>query len=566
MSYLLECLGRGLLSQLLDAFAAQLSADPDDDAATLQRRRRESPTSIDLALRLGLVHLRALQLEGARDAFETALELAAGTNAALQPALGLACVYDELGLFDRSLHYLAIAQACDPRDPAISFAIGFCHERLGDLDAAAANYAAAIERCPQLRNAHERLAAIAIHRTDWRAALHRYQLLAELDPADLDVRLTLGNLRLAAGEPIEGVQHYQRALLIEPECAPPPLEAADDYAAEGDLSEAIGALEQLIAECPGIADYHVSLADLYAKRGDDEAALAEYDAALKLQPNYLEATVKLGTQHLRRGRLVDAAQSFNRAVELNDRLMCAFVGLGVAQHASGHEKEAHATFDLAASLEPNTTLLFSEATRLRLRCAEDEDGDGAGEPSPAADELGTPDPEALLWDAIRRHEQALRATPHYADLHYRLGLLLRQAGRPLEAIAAFRRAVEINPNYTKALLKLGVCLKELGRASEALAVFRRALTVHPQDVKVHYELGLLFAQRNRFDLAVEHFETALGGEAENLAFRQNLALALQNIGMVDRAAATWRSICELARQTPVFTPARTVKPSAGPQS
>jgi superkiller protein 3 len=566
MSYLLECLGRGLLSQLLDAFAAQLSADPDDDATTLQRRRRESPSSIDLALRLGLVHLRALQLDGARDAFETALELATGTNAALQPALGLACVYDEHGRFDRSLHYLAIAQACDPRDPAISFAIGFCHERLDDLDAAAANYAAAIELCPQLRNAHERLAAIAIRRADWRAALHRYELLAELDPADLDVQLTLGNLRLAAGEPAEGVQHYQRALLIEPECTPPPLESAEQQAAEGDLGVAIAALERLVAECPGIADYHVSLADLYAQNGDDEAALQQYSAALKLQPNYLEATVKLGTQHLRRGRLVDAAQFFNRAVELNDRLMCAFVGLGVAQHAAGHEQEAHATFDLAASLEPNTTLLFSEATRLRLRCADDGDNAGAAETAPATDEQDAPDPETLLRDAIRRHEQALRATPRYADLHYRHGLLLRQAGRPLEAIAAFRRAVEINPNYTKALLKLGVCLKELGRASEALAAFRQALSVQPRDVKVHYELGLLFAQRNRFDLAVEHFEVALGGDAENLAFRQNLALALQNIGMVDRAAATWRSICELARQTPGLTPARAVKPTHGPQS
>ena len=32
----------------------------------------------------------------------------------------------------------------------------------------------------------------------------------------------------------------------------------------------------------------------------------------------------------------------------------------------------------------------------------------------------------------------------------------------------------------------------------------------------------------------------------NVAFRANLALALQNIGMVDRASVTWQSICELA--------------------
>ena len=36
-------------------------------------------------------------------------------------------------------------------------------------------------------------------------------------------------------------------------------------------------------------------------------------------------------------------------------------------------------------------------------------------------------------------------------------------------------------------------------------------------------------------------------QSELEALRANLALALQNIGMVDRATATWRSICELAR-------------------
>ena len=93
----------------------------------------------------------------------------------------------------------------------------------------------------------------------------------------------------------------------------------------------------------------------------------QYRAAVVTQPNYLEATVKLGAQHLRQGRHADAAQMFNRAVELNDRLMTAFVGLGVAQHLCGREREAQATFDLAASLEPNSTLLFAETARLQLK-------------------------------------------------------------------------------------------------------------------------------------------------------------------------------------------------------
>ncbi len=125
-----------------------------------------------------------------------------------------------------------------------------------------------------------------------------------------------------------------------------------------------------------------------------------------------------------------------------------------------------------------------------------------------------------------------------------------------EAVSAFRNAIAINPAYVKAIIKLGVCLKEMGQADEAVEMFRRALSLRDDFVDVHYELGLLFAQRNQFDLAVEAFEKASDGDPRNISFRANIALALQNIGMLDRAAATWRSICELSRDFDALAPDR----------
>jgi tetratricopeptide (TPR) repeat protein len=253
-------------------------------------------------------------------------------------------------------------------------------------------------------------------------------------------------------------------------------------------------------------------------------------------------------------------------VELNDRLMLAFVGLGVSQHSAGSAHEALASFDLAASLEPSTTLLFAEAARLHLQAQRGVPRPGPREsgarlsgyfpavgvvnrPRGRCHSAGTeasPRDEDLLRESIRRHRQGLLRAPEHADLHYRHGLLLRQAGEYEGAIEAFRDAVRINPHYAKALIKLGICLKETGQTEEAIAVFKQALLLDNRYVDVHYQLGLLFAQRNRFELAVEEFEQAVSGNARNTAFRANLALALQNIGMLDRAAATWRSICELS--------------------
>jgi tetratricopeptide (TPR) repeat protein len=227
-------------------------------------------------------------------------------------------------------------------------------------------------------------------------------------------------------------------------------------------------------------------------------------------------------------------------------LITAFVGLGVAQHACGHEQESLATFDLAASLEPSTTLLFSETARLQVQSETPPSGyDGILPESEGGTALGHDD---FLEEAIQRHELALVGTPGHADLHYRHGLLLRQVGRLDEATEALRRAIEINPQYSKALVKLAICLKERGEVDAAIETFQRALRLDGEYVDVHYQLGLLFAQRSQFDLAIEQFEQAVAGNDQNIAFQANLALALQNIGLVDRAAATWRSICELSRR------------------
>ncbi len=538
MSYLLEVLGRGLLLDLRTAYARQMPALPEDDADALAERLAASPTSYDLLMRFGAACLYAARLRDAQSAFERARALQPD---APSPLLGMACLCDELGQFERAADLLAQARQLDPDDPAIVFGIAFCHERRGARAAARAAYQQAVALCPELRNARERLAALAVAEGDWDAAAEQYAELVEQLPDDVDVLTLLGHLYVRAGRPRDAIDCYQQALLVEPDSGEDGLGHVDRLAAEGALEDAVRQLETLVESNPGAAPLRVQLGDLYVKLGDDVRALAEYQTALAAQPNFLEATVKLGTHHMRQGRFVDAAVTFNRAVELNDRLIAAFAGLGVAQHAAGHTRESEATFDLAASLEPSTTLLFSEALRLRLQ-AEERAGDGPP---------GDNDPhhalrhDALLREAVRRHEQALHNTPNHADLHYRHGLLLRQLGRHAEAIQAFRHAVAINPHYAKALVKLAISLKESGATEEAITCFQRAMELHPRFADVHYQLGLLFAQRNRFELAVEEFERALADRGISASFRANLAESLRQIGVVDGAGVTWQAIEDL---------------------
>lgn len=535
MSQFLETLGRGLLGRLFDAFEKQLPGAVDDDLDQLLELARGASTSADLALRLGTAYLRESRLTDARSAFERARTLGAPAGVA---ARGLACVMDDLGRYDEAIRLLDEAAVADADDPAIAFGLGMLHERQGRAEVARGYYESSLKRCPRLRNAHERLAALAAREQDWSSAAAHYRSLSELAPEDLDVLLTLATLRLQGNDAPAAIDSFQRVLLIEPDTC----DAASDAALHGggELNESMVALEKLIQRYPGVSEFRVSLADLCVKASDDRGAVQHYRAAIEINPNYLEATIKLGTQHLRRSRFGAAARQFNRAIELNDRLLSAFIGLGVAQHASGATQDALTTFDLAANLAPNSLLLYNETNRLRLKAEH-------------AGELSGPDAtreDEIVEEALRRHERAVGANPTWADAHYRFGLMLRHGGRVHDAIRAFRAAIALSPAFARAHEKLGICLHEIGAYDESRAAFIESLSAPPETLEMHYQLALLYAQQSQFEVSVDCFISALDGAFKEDDVQHTLHLALQGLGLVDRSTANWQSICEMSPLPP----------------
>jgi Flp pilus assembly protein TadD len=201
------------------------------------------------------------------------------------------------------------------------------------------------------------------------------------------------------------------------------------------------------------------------------------------------------------------------------------------------------SFDLASSIEPNTSLLMTEMARLQLKAAVADEflkNFQTGQPGP---EHGVSlDNDDLLHMQIDRHAAEVDRKPKHADVRYRYGVLLRAEDRTGEAMEQFRIATELNPTYVQALIKLGVCMQEVGRVDEAIETFKRVLDIKGEYVDMHYRLGLLYTDRHQFDLAVKEMEAASAGAPDNTQIRASLALSLQNMGLMDRAAATWRSL------------------------
>ena len=109
-------------------------------------------------------------------------------------------------------------------------------------------------------------------------------------------------------------------------------------------------------------------------------------------------------------------------------------------------------------------------------------------------------------------------------------------------------ALKINPAYAKARLKLALALREKKQTALALEMLQEILQINTEFVDLHYRLGLMYCDRLQFELAVEHFQFD-GSQPSQENVYENLHLALQNMGLVDRVGASWQALCELDPQS-----------------
>ncbi|MCH7813012.1 MAG: tetratricopeptide repeat protein, partial [Planctomycetes bacterium] len=191
MSYLLEILGHGLLAELSAAFSDLLHDDGHFSTAELQQAIDRNPQAAEPYIALAARCLSGHDYAGARTALESAL---LGDPACLSARVGLACVCDALGQTESAVEHLERAHRDHPDDATVLFALGYCHEKLARLDQAVAEYTACLAVAPNLRNAHERLAAINLKQDQLDEAIHHYEQICWYEPGEVVPLLTLANL------------------------------------------------------------------------------------------------------------------------------------------------------------------------------------------------------------------------------------------------------------------------------------------------------------------------------------------------------------------------------------
>jgi len=96
-----------------------------------------------------------------------------------------------------------------------------------------------------------------------------------------------------------------------------------------------------------------------------------------------------------------------------------------------------------------------------------------------------------MREAIGQYQAALALGPEFHDLRYKLGRLLLQAGRVLEAREQFEIIMRSRPNFLDAATMLGLACYLSGDGLSARVVWEDCRRRRPEDPRVEAYLAML---------------------------------------------------------------------------
>jgi len=526
LSGLLEILGRAITIDAADLIWHWL------DAAKLLKEDNELPQTRRLN--------KIIELTGDKKtrAAEEQLRLYLFENpSCTRGRLAAAAMCLQKSRLNRAVEELNSVYLRQPNNTMALYALGHCYERLGKEAQAVEFYQDCLKFKNYLQLPRQRLAAIYFKNSQLEKTIQEYELLKNEYPDDISTLVTLGHLYIAATDYTKAVETFNTAILIHPDNFHAEADI-DRLIEEGRLHEALERLEDLLETQPGRADLIVKQADVLSQLGAAAESVCQYEEAVRIRPDFLEATIKLGTHYLQMHADGLAARQFNRAAEINDRIVDAYIGLSIAQKLAGYVSDALATLSLAAAIQPNSSLLLAETATLQFK-------EGFGKNAALDKQYSS---TGLIDAVIEAHQRQIIRQPQNPESHYRLGVLMMSVGRMNDALKEFQTALEINPTYARARSKLTVCLLETGQHQAAVEHLNAPECLDKDTLELHYRVALLYCDKVKFASSLINLERYMENNFACADATFNISIVLQNLGLLDRAAAMWDNLADIANQ------------------
>jgi ribosomal protein S12 methylthiotransferase accessory factor len=151
-------------------------------------------------------------------------------------------------------------------------------------------------------------------------------------------------------------------------------------------------------------------------------------------------------------------------------------------------------------------------------------------------------------DALAALERLNAAFPNRFEVHFFLGLVLENQGRPDAALAHYEQTLKLSPpahEIPSIHVHLGICQRDLGEFPEALAALQQAVALEPNLKEGYHQMGFCHFKMGQFQDAVHCFEKVIELDPGSGIDYANLGINLLRLGHAKEAAFVLRQALEL---------------------
>lgn len=363
---------------------------------------------------------------------------------------------------DRALNRL-LKQRGPASSAVLDFTLGNIHFQHDDLDAAAADYAAAVAKFPKFRRAWKNLALIHVRQGSFELAQQALTRVIELGGGDGITYGLLGFAYASSGHELSAETAYRMAVLLDPSTLDWKMGLARSLFKQRRFADAAALCDALLQASPERADLWLLQANAFIGMNEPLRAAQNFELAEQLGGSTVESSSTLGDIYVNQELFDLGVAAYLRGIERDPEASSAralraarvMTAHGALEETRRLLEGIEAVRDGRMSPQERRNLL---ELRARLAVAEGQDAEGAR----VLEELVSLDPldgEALLL----------------------LGQYLGRAGESERAILYLERAANLEAFEADARVRHAQILVEAGRLAEALPLLRRAQTLKPRD-------------------------------------------------------------------------------------
>ena len=258
------------------------------------------------------------------------------------------------------------------------------------------------------------------------------------------------------------------------------IKMAEGASSDKEFDKALGLLDQVIGEDPGIMEARQVRANIYLQLDRAEEAAEECKEALEIDPEYSAAVFTLAQAYKKLKKYDEAIAGFERAIDLDPRDPKPHVNVGEVYLDTKDLDKAIVHFEAAISIDPeHSSMAYNLLGAALLEKKNLERSE-----------------EALL--------KALDLRPRIPDAHYNLGLLYEEKGDLRRAMEEYKKEIEIHPGAHPAHFNLGLLYGKMGLLREQVRELQEAI-----QTEAGFARAYLFLAKAYLDLN-ENYEEAIG--------------------------------------------------------